>query len=101
MLVLIVANAILKDESCTPLPEEFKLSRIERGVLSQIRLGAFDEVTIKFKNGKVERVDTKTRHMGEIGKLSNILNGVCHGDFFIKKHDGKISIIESVKKIKV
>ncbi len=94
-------NAILKDESCTPLPEEFKLSRIERGVLSQIRLGVFNEVTIKFKDGKVEFIDTKTRHMGEIGKLSAILNKVLYGEFEIKKVDGKITIVEVVKRIKV
>jgi Predicted transcriptional regulators len=94
-------NSVLNDDSCTPLPEKFKLSRIERGVISQIRAGVFDEVTVKFKDGKVDRVDTKTRHMGEIGKLSNVLNGVCHGDFVIKKQDGKVVILEAVKKIKV
>lgn len=94
-------NTILQDDSCSPLLEEFNLSPIERGVLSQMRLGVFDEVLIKFKDGKVDRIDTKTRHMGEIGKLSNILNRICHGDFSIKKKDGKIAIVEAVKKIKV
>jgi hypothetical protein len=53
------------------------------------------------QNGEIQRVDSKSKNVGEIGKLSDILNAVCHGEFTIKKQDGKITFIEKISKKKV
>lgn len=89
---------ILPNRSYSPSLDTFTLSEKEISILALIRSGDCDEITIQMKNGDLERVNTKTKHTGEIGKLADILNKVSNGDFTIKKQAGKIVFVEVVKK---
>jgi len=103
-LVISINNClrdIFPDNDLRPHLNNFQLSDKEISVLSALRIGKHDEINIHKKNGDVDRIDTKTTHTGDIGKLSDILNTVSNGDFVIKKKDGKISFIEKVNKKKV
>jgi len=92
---------IIPNRDYSPKLDAFELSKKEISVLSVIRSGAYDEIVIQMKNGDLERIDTKIKHVGEIGKLAEILNKVSHGEFQIKKQDGKIVFVEAVKKEKL
>lgn len=65
--------------------DDFVLSKKEISILSVLRAGNYDEISIQMKNGVIDRIDTKARHLENIGKLSDILNKVVNGDFIIKK----------------
>lgn len=92
---------VFPDKDFSPKLDTFEISDKEIMVLAEMRSGEFDEVSVQMTNGDINRIDTKINHVGEIGKLSDILNKVSHGNFTIKKAGGKISFIESVKKKKV
>jgi DNA-binding transcriptional MerR regulator len=103
-LVISINNClknIFPNNDLRPHLNNFQLSEKEISILSALRTGGYDEINIHKKNGDVDRIDTKTTHMGEIGKLSDILNTVTNGDFVIKKKDGKISFVEKINKEKV
>lgn len=92
---------IFPKKDWTPRFNNFQLSDKEISILEALRMDDYDEINIHMKNGDIDRIDTKTKHMGDIGKLSDILNTVTNGDFIIKKKDGKISFIEKTNKEKV
>lgn len=94
-------SRILHNRDYSPNLDTFQLSQKEMAILAELRAGEYDEVTIKMKNGDVDRIDTKAKHIGEIGKLSDILNKVAFGEFRISKEDGKIVLIEETKKEKL
>lgn len=84
-----------------PQLNTFELTDKEVSILSMLRDGDCNEIVVHMKNGDIDRIDTKTKHVGEIGKLADILNKVSHGNFIIKKQDGKIVCVETTKKKKV
>lgn len=93
-------SRILHNRDYSPTLDTFELSKKEIAVLAELRAGEYDEITVKMKNGDVDRIDTKAKHIGEIGKLSDILNKVAFGEFRISKEDGKIVLLEETKKEK-
>lgn len=94
-------NRFFPNKNFSPNLDTFELSDKEIAILAELRSGDFDEINIHMINGDIHRFDTKTKHMGEIEKIADILNNVSYGEFTIKKVNGKISFIESVTKNKV
>lgn len=78
-----------------------QLTEKEEIILSELRYGNYNEISIHLQNGQVDSLDLKRKHIGEIGKLSDMISKVSHGDFKIKKMKGKIVFVEETKKIKV
>lgn len=85
----------------SPKWDTFSLTDNEIAVLRELRCGNSDEISIKMKNGDISRVDTTKQHIGDVGKLSDILSGVAYGDFTIKKANGKITFVKATKMSKV
>lgn len=94
-------NSLFPNKNFSPQLNMFELSKNEIEVLSDLRFGGYEEISVQMRNGDIHRVDTKSKDVGEIGKLSDILNVVKDGDFTIKKQDGKILYVETVNKRKV
>lgn len=92
---------IFPEKDFKPNLDTFELSKKEISILYEIRFGNYDEVSIHFKSGELDRIDMKTKHIQEIGKLTDILNKVSYGDFSIKRQNGKITYVEEIKKEKL
>jgi len=85
----------------TPDLDSFQLSEKERTILLGLRRGDYDEIRIQMRDGDIERIDTKTNHLHEIGRLADILNKISYGEVTIKKANGKILFVEEIQKEKV
>ncbi len=85
----------------SPKLDTFSLTENEIAVLHELRCSDSDEISIKMKNGDIHRVDTTKQHVGDIGKLSDILSKAAFGDFTIKKANGKITSVKATKMSKV
>lgn len=92
---------IFPGRSYLPPLDMFELSTKEISILSALRSGEYDEITIQLKNGDFERIDTKKGHIGEAEKLADILSKFSYGDLTIKKQAGKIVFSEVVTKEKL
>lgn len=92
---------IFPDKSYLPPLDMFELSAKEISILSTLRSGEYDEITIQLKNGDLERIDTKKGHIGEAEKLADTLSKFSYGDLTIKKQAGKIVFSEVVTKAKL
>lgn len=92
---------VFPEKNFKPETNSPTLTNKEKIILSELRHGKYDEIGIHFKNGEIDLLDLKRNHIGELGKLSDILNRVSHGEFIIKKTKGKIVFIEEHKKRKV
>lgn len=78
------------------------LSKSEENILEVIREGNFDEVSIIFKNGEIDRIDTKeTSNKESVEKIMNMIQKTKFGDFKIKIQDGQIVFTEANQKKKV
>ena len=69
--------------------------------MEALRLGDYDEVQIIFKNGNIDRIETKKRYFDNFPRIVDLLQGVAFGDFVIKKDKNKIQFIEIKKKERV
>ena len=79
------------------------LNKQEVSLLLDIRKGDFKEITIKLKNGKIERFDMKRDvDMGTnaFQRVKELIGGEEFQDITIKRQGGKIVSIEQVKKSK-
>lgn len=103
-LVISLNNCMEKvfpSEDYSPKWDTFSLTDNEIAVLHELRCSNSDEISIKMKDGDISRVDTTKQHVGDIGKLSDILSDVAYGDFTIKKANGKITCVKATKMSKV
>ncbi|HAT1793404.1 TPA: MerR family transcriptional regulator [Legionella pneumophila] len=86
---------VFPDKDFSPRLDSFELSTNETLALAQLRLGNYDEIIIKMKNGDIERINTNNIHKGnEIGILADILNKVENGTIRIVKSKNKIDFVE-------
>lgn len=92
---------LFPDKNFSPTLKTFELSEKEISLLAELRFSGCDEISVHMRNGTIHRIDTKSKDVGEIGKLSDILNAIKDGDFTVKKQDGKILYVEKTKKTKV
>ena len=76
------------------------ITQKELEIMHAIRQDKYDAITIIFNNGDISRIETKTHHIAEDEKLIDMIQKVSHGNFTIKKKDGKIVFIEKTEKRK-
>jgi hypothetical protein len=94
-------NKLFPSKNFTPTFRTFELSEKEISLLTELRSGGCDEISVRMRDGVIYRIDAKSKDVGEIGKLSDIFNAIKDGDFTVKKQDGKIVYVEKTKKTKV
>lgn len=94
-------NRLFPSKNFSPTLQTFELSEKEVSLLAELRFSGCDEISVHMRDGTIHRIDTKSKDVGEIGKLSDILNAIKDGDFTVKKQDGKILYVEKIKKTKV
>lgn len=78
-----------------------ELTPEEMTLLTKIRLENPSEINIKFKDDKIERIDTKTTVLEGAEQMADLLEDFAFGELNIKRKDNKTVCVEKTVKEKV